>query len=513
MSSAPAVPTASTQMAPTTKIESTQEAPHGQSVSQIGHEGAGPEEAMLHTGAFNTIDMYMRMQFIALASFRWDVQQAPGTLLWSTPITPKNSHQFIRHLSQMYNTWVGGFDYNVKVCGTGFHAGALAVVRLPPNISPSSVSSPADFTAFEYLIIDPKTLEVVTEHIIDQRRVMYHYMTDTGTDSIGGHIAVYVLVQLNTSSTGSQSIAVQVLSRPSQQFNFFQIKPLESKGPEPEPDEPRELANALTVGEDCINTTATFAEEIGNFVIIPQAQTNPIASAAGCYDFAGKTIGPEDASIYPLRVINKSTFTSTEADKTLIISNLKTLPTAASVEVDTVLSRNATGGSYDPVILTSMKGEGKFAYPRAGDYNDFVIWYKFLQWIEDKQKPLTKLADESFFVFDNSTDGDKQRFSLQTYALAKLLKSKEYSSLITPQEAIIIDMYDADLDTPIRRLKLYHNGHLVTKGEADQIKLKASKYYFKYVQITRAGEPIPAPPKIFNFNEKISLWTHATTKQ
>lgn len=510
--STPAVPTASTPIAPTTKVESTQEAPHGQSVSQIGHGGAGPEEAMLHTGAFNTIDMYMRMQFLALASFRWDVNQAPGTLLWSAPITPKSSHQFIRHLQQMYNTWVGGFDYNVKVCGTGFHAGALAIVRLPPNIEPNTITSPADFTAFEYLIIDPKTLEVVTEHIIDQRRWMYHYNSDTGVDSIGGYIAVYVLVQLNTSSTGSPGIAVQVLTRPSQSFNFFQIKPLPGKGPEPEPEEPRAVALSLNVTDSNKQTTATIRAPVTKFIVAPNNMTNPRASRAGCFNFDGETIGPIEYAQFPIEPMtyNKYTLVSGKP-KDVKFSAYSSLPPGDARGKLYLQYGTSESDAANILTITKVSETGQLQFSgssssiASGNYGFAVI----SQYQEKDLKAPLKPADESFFLFDNSDPAfpTDRRVSYQPANLANLLKSKEFSAVMNKQEAMIIDMYDADLDTPIRRLKLYHSGHITTKPSTDEITLEATKYYFRFVQISRAGEPIPAPPKNYTFNEKLSLWS------
>lgn len=512
MASAPATPQSSSRAAPTTKVESTQEAPHGQSVSQIGTGGAGPEEAMMHAGAFNTIDVYMRMQFLALSSFRWDVNQAPGTLLWSVPITPRTSHQFIRHLAAMYNTWVGGFDYNIKVCGTGFHAGALAVVRLPPNIAPNTVTSPADFTAFEYLIIDPKTLEVVTEHIIDQRRMMYHYMSDTGTESIGGHIAVYVLVQLNTSSTGSQSIAVQVLTRPSANFNFFQIKPIESSGPTPEPEEPRAIADALNVSELRPNMGAAFQKPIESFVVLPKSQTYIQATFGGSYNFKGET---KHENVFPLPT---TVFTNVTAEyasdsyaNTIIKPEVwKNVPFASIAATEALAASASRGGTWVKFNTETMAGNGEFQTLKAttGVAKSANTWAISLTQYVDNETPVQIPADESFFVFQSSS---KLR-STQPLALAALLKSKTYKDLMTPQDAVILDIYDAELDTPIRRIKLYYQGHITTRGETDEIKLVAKKYYFKFVQISRAGEPIPAPPK-YQFNEKLSIWSHTPTKQ
>ena len=76
----------------------------------------------------------------------------------------------------MYNAFAGGFQFSLTIAGTGFHAGKLMVVRLPPNIHPTSLRRIQDVGAFPYYIIDPKTLETIVKSAMDQRDVMYHYL-------------------------------------------------------------------------------------------------------------------------------------------------------------------------------------------------------------------------------------------------------------------------------------------------------------------------------------------------
>lgn len=197
-------------------------------VSQDALPGPDSREAPMHSGEMNGIDPFLFQQFIALTSFVWDTSMSVGQLLWSIPIHPTYVHVFLAHLSKMYNAFAGGFDFAVTVAGTGFHAGKLIIVRLPPNISPNSLQRISDITAFPYMVIDPKTLEVTIRSAMDQRNVMYHYMPydKDNIQSFGGHLAMYVLLPLNTSSSGATQISVQVFSRPAQNFMFTQLRPL-----------------------------------------------------------------------------------------------------------------------------------------------------------------------------------------------------------------------------------------------------------------------------------------------
>jgi len=190
-------------------------------------------EAEAHVGNTGMLDPIFYQQFVSLTQFVWSTTQPPGTLLWSTAISPKKSTRNLKHISQMYNLWVGGFDYQLKVGGTGFHAGALAIVRLPPNIAPETLVTPADFSVFEYTIMDPKTLEAMAKNVCDQRRNFYHNMNEpeNSVDAIGGYIGVYVWLQLNTSSTGTSQIDVSVATRCAPDFAFLQMRNIVDSGP------------------------------------------------------------------------------------------------------------------------------------------------------------------------------------------------------------------------------------------------------------------------------------------
>lgn len=138
---------------------------------------------------------------------------------------PSRVNPLVAYISEIYNTWGGGIEFNFKVAGTGFHAGALAFVRIPPNVSPQQFSSPTEWGAFEYVVMDPKTLEVLSIDVMDQRQLNFHFMKMDEKDptSFGGYIACYVLIPLNTSSTGTQQIAIQAFARPGATFTMNQI--------------------------------------------------------------------------------------------------------------------------------------------------------------------------------------------------------------------------------------------------------------------------------------------------
>jgi len=200
-------------------------------VSQDQLPGGNTSEAPVHAGELNSIDIYFFTQFMYLTNFVWDVSMSPGQLLWYVPIHPEFVHQWLGHIAKMYNVFAGGFDFALTVAATAFHGGKGIIVRLPPNIHPSSLRTMADVTAFPYFIFDPRMVQTVVKSAMDQRPIMYHYLPYNAKDknSFGGYLAVYVMLPLITSSTGSTSINIQVLSKPSRDFMFSQIKPISSQ--------------------------------------------------------------------------------------------------------------------------------------------------------------------------------------------------------------------------------------------------------------------------------------------
>lgn len=497
--------------APTNTFDSVDDGPKGSTLSKLGAAEPPTEEAVIHCSQLNTIDVAIRMQYLAVAMFPWSTSQNPGTLLWSATVHPDDCNQLVQHLSAMYNTWAGGLDYKFAVCGTGFHAGKIAFVRLPPNIKPETVTAPADFSCFEYVVIDPKTPECISEHVMDQRRFAYHYVDDDkqNKDAIGGYIAAYVLVPLVTSSTGVNNINIEVFSKPAMNFDFGQLRNIIRSGKEVKPDEPEAVVRTFNRSEN--NGTSIFSNAFTHYTIQPQSQVKPPdTSSFGMYDFAGKAseTTPEGFRAQTLRGFSKGKYIATDGKPgTLWVENLKDFPIGITranfIWYETFGSKTTNRES------TTMTAKGTWqVYNQASTttVDEVTIVYEILTYTPSNEPTLKKNSNESFFCFTIKDDkGTINKHGYQTQQLAVLAKQGELKKIMTPQEALIIDMYDGDLDTPIRRIKLYYNGYCTTKGEDDQITLSAKNYYFKFVQKSRVAEPIPTMPK-YEFNQTVSQW-------
>lgn len=501
--SAPAVPHAASSEAPTTKVDSTAAAPHGPSISSIGNGGASSIEGPIHTGMFNNVDQFFYHQFLSLASFIWTTTQNPGTKLWSTTISPKHAAKPIRHLAKIYNTWTGGFDFNFKICGTGFHAGAIMIVRFPPNVDPNKFTTLQELTMFEYQIIDPKTLEIVSHHTMDQRRIMYHYVhEEETTDAIGGYIGAYVYAPLNTSSTGATQISVQVLSRLAPDFLFSQPLPLPAEGPIVTTGSDFDvLAESLSLAiTSNARATAAYEKPIDKIVLEPSTVINiPNTAIGGSRRLDGTMISKNDYT-WPMPAAVESQNYINESDKVRLGAYLE-LP-EGKAKISYAGNRQDGGCILEFDKSTTIKPVGTMTVTSAGTIGntsgkwrkDGYLLMKISEYIEDKREFPKKMENESYVTFSCDSDGQKDK-CLQPDSLASLLATGMFKNKIKSNEALIFDIIDKEEETPIYRFKLSFSGIITTKAQSDQILLPANKYIVKFVQVTKASEPIPAPPQ------------------
>nr|WPV63559.1 MAG: capsid protein [Wufeng shrew picorna-like virus 27] len=196
-------------------------------------------ELPTHVGNVGTLDPQIYQQRIQIATAAWSSDMGASRVIATFPIHP-SVHMWTDYLSAMYNGWTGGFIFDVRPLGTGFHAGQLAATRVPPNLDVSQFRTPAQLSALETVYIDPKDLNAVSIEIMDQRPIMYHMtnidkvtVSDRMTPSekfmnsttFGGTLVLWVSGQLNTSSSGSNQIDLVIWCRPSPTFDFAQILP------------------------------------------------------------------------------------------------------------------------------------------------------------------------------------------------------------------------------------------------------------------------------------------------
>ncbi|APG77506.1 hypothetical protein 2 [Hubei picorna-like virus 70] len=208
--------------------DSTQSSPPSNTISAIGVPGPPPQEVIQHTTSPNNIDQYFYEQFIYCGNFNWSTSDPVGKMMWKLEISPKNFNSTLAHLAAIYNTWGGGVTVNIQVAGTGFHAGKLAIARIPPNLSASNFVN-FKYTNFEWMEMDVKTLQSVALNVQDQRQVNYHLTVPEKNSprswDIGGTVAIYCFQKLNTGVGATQQVNVVITTKLNKDFVFSQIKP------------------------------------------------------------------------------------------------------------------------------------------------------------------------------------------------------------------------------------------------------------------------------------------------
>lgn len=444
----------------------------------------GPRHANVSTDDTLT---YLKKQHVALQRFVWSTSQLPGTLLVNIPITPLRANLFVSYLAGMYNAWNGGLEYLVKVAGTGFHAGALGVARIPPNIDPTTFKTVAQFTAFEYVVIDPKTLEAVSKHIPDQRPVMYHYVSNNFTDPnvIGGHFVIFVLLQLNTSSTGTNQIDVQILNRLAPDFRFIQIVPPNLTTQPPTDVEKwgrlfstpsAHLSTVVPAGVDDLTILApgaVSAAKLGLTTLSGQPNGDP--TYLGEYVDTATGIGTP---------VIGYTFRATSA--TTIVPTIGAGPSDRNVVFPSGSFISAFPAP--PVVITPTGSISlKASTAVTGAVTDT---YYFLRSLATPTYPgvsaVAPPAGESLVTFD--CRGGTLGAGLTTTFLSAAFRSREY--VIATNEAVLCILNSRSTGAPLTYIKIYHSG-VITAPAMEQTSFSLFDLQCTFVSYVQGTTPFP----------------------
>lgn len=501
--SAPAVPSANGSSSGNGTITDSTGVP-GETISAIATPVVAPAtEVPSHVGQTNVLDPYFYTQFLSVANLTWSTSQLPGTMLWYTPIHPSASNNILAYVSKIYNTWGGGFDYMLKVAGTGFHAGALALVRLPPNISPQTLTTVEQITAFEWELFDPKQLEMVTRTLIDQKNIMYHYgkLNLDDPTTFGGYLALFVLMPLNTSSTGLNQINVRLFCRASPDFTVAQIiPPTVSVNTEPQSE-----AASLLFPKTGFGRMLTLDTQVQRLVILPSSIQALTGEVYGQTAASGRNMATSYTpfSMGPVRghdgIYMQQTPQSASAHRNLKVT-FSTAVTAAWNAFYPDLNPSSPDYMYtgtartqipeidysslavDNVIVKQTAGTIKYLDQPAMDGDEYIppavtesILLFESHWVQAAEN-----TNPAQFPFRNT----------QCSSMVAALKG-EAQDFIPSGMAYLYKLYDLDTNLPILYLKLYWHGLLTAAPTSTQIDLTASKYGILPVGSINATDPIP----------------------
>lgn len=494
--------------APAEQVGSTESAPTGVEISGIGNRGAPPVEVTQHTLAHNGVDPILYQQFIFNSVFTWTTSDQRGKLLWSMPISPKYYNKITERLSTIYNAWGGGVDINVKIAGTGFHAGALVFVRIPPNYDPADFTVPYSWSAFEYRFLDAKTLEVASFHCGDQRQMNYHYTApEPGSPKsydIGGTIACYVYLGLNTATSSTQQIEVSVFTRLGQDFKFSQLRV-----PRLETDEqieviPDSLVHALNFSAN--HTPILGAATLTSMIHMIYSPTTQHVHAVGNvhFDSEVQVYGPRKPS-YPPNKYWYGTFevfpggsdrwwvSMSESQfwlpQVLLGYKYKIYYNGAQV------ARNAFTID-DPQPFIANDNRIGISFPKTGIPDEWKSGSPALVSIETNTHTSKTIAhgtwappiSESPVTFGNDpdTEGEPQMLTVATVLRGGAMKS------FPPGYAVSLTVIDTVEDLPIGLLKLYPNGLMTTRKVTAVTYTKLNRIRLVPQSIIRTVDPIPS---------------------
>lgn len=495
------IPQPDATQAPAEQFGSTEAAPHGSTISGIGNPGPPPTEVIQHTLAHNAIDPIIYQQFIFNSVFTWSTSDARGKLLWSMPINPTAWNPVMARLATLYNCWGGGVEIDCKIAGTGFHAGCLVFVRIPPNRTAEEFSGNYSWSAFEWYKLDPKTLEVATFRFGDQRQVNYHYTVKEGNDpkswDIGGTIACFVDLGLNTASTGTNQIEVEIFTRPAQDFVFNQLVI---------PSVDQDVAVEVFP-----SSVATLLSKFNEWEDLPYATDD------------GSVLQVEPSTVAEFCAPDMLNFNGTYADPIV----LKTFPKI-----------RVTYGDVDQGIEVQAEGK-KLIYKMNDDFAKFSCCYSDLvittvttgdTWckkIDNTKLEVIQLGDGPAFAatVDTVPPGGKNAvFTFQRSRLAIGSFSKDFKRFSPPVKESLISfsvsgnrqltkmfialqqglmshwpadmcallvLYDTMEDVPLAFVKWYPEGYMTTSASTNSVSYKLQNMSMKYQSMIARDGNIP----------------------
>lgn len=459
-------------------------------------------EPQRHTGVFNTYDPVLKLQNIFTAELTWSTNDQPGTIIWYAPLHPKYMSLPMQHLAAMYTYWSGDIIYTIKIAGTAFHAGALTVVELPPSESPLSFAGSKAYTVYNWTMIDAKNPSLEGFRVRDVRQGAFHYIDrkaeSLSTIDIGGHIMLVVDMPLNTSSTGTQQISVQIWSKPAENFQFLKLKM-------PSRIKDHNETTAAILLETEMNFTAfdrgsiaapSFHTPITKMVIQPSSIKISTVNLANHFSLDGKLISSEAVSLFAKWIVKvtKKEFQE-DFDQTMIsFTPQGPIPGAVShgFPFYTVGKTKVPAPGY--IEASNLPGHPEAGQISLGTYrgkaDGINVEDRLECWsvpdMEAGCTPIEKfsmVAEESFITFSGlvSTGGGLAPACMQTGAMARTFQSGALANWIPANQAALFSVIDESESLPIMQAKLYKEGYMTTRAMKKETTFSLEDIQFKFI--------------------------------
>nr|QKN88955.1 MAG: hypothetical protein 2 [Picornavirales sp.] len=235
-----------------TEFHSTQLQPKGPTIAPIETPTPNTREVQAAAGEEVTIPDYFYKQWRRVATLEWTTNDPIGKLLWSANVSPLELDPALAYQMALFHAWGGDFEISVRAVATGFHAGQMAIVSVPPGINLTDINNPLDYSLYPYDVMDVKKLEANSFTIRDRRNTKYHYLKRDGSapsiNDIGGSVGVFVDTPLSTSATGVQKISLAVWARCASNFRVAYVR-------NPLTHQPKQLAYVPETLIDALNAS------------------------------------------------------------------------------------------------------------------------------------------------------------------------------------------------------------------------------------------------------------------
>lgn len=475
-------------------------------VPAMGTPGVPPELQQMGTTATGNLDPQLYNLRIPIATPSLSTLSMPGAVIYMVKISPRN-HPFTAYLSPMYNTWGGGFIYEVKPCGTFLHAGLFAIAVVPPNIKIETLTTPQDFAPYKVKYIDVRDQGIEGMTGQDERNILFHWNNTLGeldVNQIGGTFVIYPVSRMVTSSD-LKNISIVVFVTPAPDFCFMQLRT------------PSSLPATLGQNSSLINEYCDFTLPSNRRLPISRKGTDERlvfldksvvlanyqqAIHSGYDRYKEWTLYPYCRNMYPTPPYQ--------------LNDLCINGAGAKVGFLTFDSKEATTW-YPGTISPGFKYLGTTEVPQVWEMNngiprimlasETVTFVKGLGFVNAYgNKPLVKPEGvmetnniavpngESLVVFANSTfDGDSQfaTYCLCPYSVTEFLLDY-YDQLDWPTDsALVFSVHSRLTQAPVTYVKLYKSGIFTTIAR-NAIEINhLSDFYFRYSNTVPASSGWP----------------------
>lgn len=523
-------------MEDTTKITSVEDGNLTALPTMVDPPEPSKREAEIHAGAINRMDPVIYQQNIHKTTITWSTQDQPGTLLFYEELTPHKINSLVSHQADSYHYWSGDSLEEVKIAGTSFHAGMVVAVELPPHVHPTSLAGTRDYTAYNWRGIDAKNPNLEGFRIRDVRQVAFHYIDSKKNPSIhdiGGYFALYVDMPLNTSSTGTQQISIQIWSKPAPNFQLLKLKI-----PRLQPGEPSSALTHLVESTLDFTNNDKLPEYPSNCAypcgkMVANSTTVTLHEVLRCNHF--DTSGKSMTTLKHFEKFDRGTETKykiTGGVDNVVGGSIRVRLTPLS---PFRCNRNDKGGwLYFPVIGTST-----VATSWDRDINppkDSTDWVPTLictnsETLENAWKDGTVVyyfsaPSTTDFISDSTTivtpngeslitfrqEGNPRLEGLQTSRFSELCASGVLKDWIPKGQVAVFILRDGTQDLPIAKVKLYPEGFFTTRPSKDHIEYDIGKLAFSFDGFTGATNPLPKSAE-YSRNKLLVLPFHSSYRR